>query len=370
MSYFPSGGFDWETLSSMEGGFNPSRLKDALELADTFESPWPYDLDAAGSVPGLTDIEKPPYNQALGPYKPRGRNNGCILKNGKIVAQWGDVDRVDMTFSIAKSYLSILTGIAIGDGLITDVDALVSKTVTTGEFASEQNMSISWRHLLDQTSEWEGTLWEKPDLVDRNRQVGARADNSKKGEHRDLQKPGTFYEYNDVRVNLLAMSLLHAFRRPLPEVLKERIMDPIGASDNWVWNGYRNSYVKIDGKLMQSVPGGTHWGGGIQISTMDHARFALMVHNDGEWDGKQLLPEGWCQSLHKPSKVNEGYGFLWWLNANKALWPGCPINSYAAIGAGTSIIWINPDDDLIVIARWIHDEKTAELLSTIVQAQS
>ena len=370
MSYFPSGGFDWETLSSMEGGFNPTRLKDALELADTFESPWPYDLDTAGSVPGLTDIEKPPYNQALGPYKPRGRNNGCILKSGKVVAKWGDVDRVDMTFSIAKSYLSILTGIAIGDGLITDVDALVSKTVTTGEFASEQNMSISWRHLLDQTSEWEGTLWEKPDLVDRNRQVGAKADNSKKGEHRDLQKPGTFYEYNDVRVNLLALSLLHAFRRPLPEILKERIMDPIGASDNWVWNGYRNSYVKIDGKLMQSVPGGTHWGGGIQISTMDHARFALMVHNDGEWDGKQLLPEGWCQSLHEPSKVNEGYGFLWWLNANKALWPDCPISSYAAIGAGTSIIWINPNDDLIVIARWIHDEKTAELLSTIVQAQN
>ena len=54
------------SFSSMEGGFNPSRLKDALELADTFESPWPYDLDTAGSVAGLTDIEKPPYNQPLG----------------------------------------------------------------------------------------------------------------------------------------------------------------------------------------------------------------------------------------------------------------------------------------------------------------
>ena len=116
MSYFPSGNFDWEKISSIEGGFNPSRLIDALKLANTFESPWPYDLDTAGSVPGLTDIEKPPYNKALGPYKPRGRNNGCILKSGKIVAQWGDVDRVDMTFSIAKSYLSILTGVAIKDG--------------------------------------------------------------------------------------------------------------------------------------------------------------------------------------------------------------------------------------------------------------
>jgi CubicO group peptidase (beta-lactamase class C family) len=103
---------------------------------------------------------------------------------------------------------------------------------------------------------------------------------------------------------------------------------------------------------------------------MDHARFALLVHNNGEWDGNRLLPEGWCQSLHKPSKINEVYGFLWWLNTNEALWPGCPTNSYAAIGAGTSIIWINPDDDMIVVARWINDKKTAQLLSTIVRAKN
>lgn len=369
MSYFPSANSKWETVSASECGFNQQRLDQAVKLADTFESDWPYDLDAAGSVPGLTQIEKPPFNEALGPFKPRGRNNGCIFKGGKLAAQWGEVDRVDMTFSIAKSYLSILTGLAIGDGLVVGVDALVGDTVKTGEFESEQNRTIAWRHLLEQTSEWEGTLWDKPDLIDRNRQVGRNADNSRKGEHRDLQPPGTFYEYNDVRVNLLSLSLLHAFRRPLPEVLKERIMDPIGASEQWVWNGYRNSFVEIDGKTMQSVPGGTHWGGGIQISTMDHARMALLIQNDGVWDGNRLLPEGWCNGLRTPSKVNEGYGSLWWLNTNEANWPSCPTNSYAAIGAGTSVIWINPDDDMIVVARWIQDEKVADLLAAIVSAQ-
>ena len=366
MTYFPKIGSAWESIEASECGFDASRLQQAIESAEGYESPWPYDLDKAGSVPGLTQIEKPPWNEALGPFKPRGRNNGCILKGGKIVAQWGEVERVEMTFSIAKSYLSVLTGLAISDGLIAGVDALVGDTVKTGEFDSEQNRTIAWRHLLEQTSEWEGTLWDKPDLVDRNRQVGPGSDNSRKGEHRDLQTPGTFWEYNDVRVNLLGLSLLHAFRRPLPEVLKERIMDPIGASDEWVWNGYRNSFVEIDGKTMQSVPGGTHWGGGIQISTMDHARFALMIHNDGVWDGKRLLPEGWCNSLHTPSEINEGYGFLWWLNANEANWAGCPTNSYAAIGAGTSIIWVSPDDDMIVIARWIHDEKVARMLADFV----
>ena len=174
MSYFPKKNKQWETLSPTAGGFDEIRLKNALELADKFESPWPYDLDIAGSVPGLTDIEKPPYNEVLGVFKPRGRNNGCILKGGKIAAQWGDVDRVDMTFSIAKSYLAILTGIAIGDGLISNVDALVRDSVRSGEFDSQQNKTISWRHLLEQTSEWEGTLWGKPDSIDRNRQVELR----------------------------------------------------------------------------------------------------------------------------------------------------------------------------------------------------
>ena len=65
---------------------------------------------------------------------------------------------------------------------------------------------------------------------------------------RTLQNPGTLREYNYVRVNRLALALLHVFRRPLSEILKERIMDPIGASDTWQWHGYENSWVEIDGR--------------------------------------------------------------------------------------------------------------------------
>ena len=91
-------------------------------------------------------------------------------------------------------------------------------------------------------------LWDKPDSVDHNRQVGLGNDNSRKGTVRELERPGTRFEYNDVRVNRLALSLLRLLRRPLPEVLREAIMDPIGASDSWAWRGYRNSTVEIDGK--------------------------------------------------------------------------------------------------------------------------
>ena len=223
-------------------------------------------------------------------------------------------------------------------------------------------------HLLTQTSEWEGTLWDKPDLVDRNRQVGPGTDNSRKGEHRDLQPPGAYWEYNDVRVNLLALSLLHVFRQPLPEVLKERVMDPIGASDTWRWLGYRNAFVEIDGRTMQSVPGGTHWGGGIQISTLDHARFALLVHRDGVWDGTKLLPDRWCAALREPCAINPGYGYLWWLNTGRREWPGAPASAYAAIGAGSNLILIDPEHDLILVARWIEQGAVGELVGRVVGA--
>jgi len=369
MPYFPTKTSKWRKLCAAESGFDTDRLDKLIQSIDKFESSWPYNLELAKNLPGLTEFEQAPYNEVLGPLKPRGRNNGCVLKNGMIVEKWGDVERVDMTFSIAKSYLAVLTGIAIGDGLIKNVDTLVSDTITLDEFNSEQNMRITWRHLLEQTSEWEGTLWEKPDLIDRNRQLGPQADNSRKGQHRDLNPAGTFYEYNDVRVNLLALCLLYTFKRPLPEILKERIMDPIGASEKWVWHGYKNSFVEIDNQILQSVPGGTHWGGGIQISTMDHARFSLLIHNRGVWNGKRLLPEDWCDQLRKPSRLNANYGFLWWLNTNGNKWVGCPNNSYGAIGAGSNIIWINPDTDVIVVARWIEDSKVSQLLKEIVLAQ-
>ena len=368
MDYFPTTDEAWEQAAPAEAGFSDDRLAAALAFAEANESPWPYDLEKAGNVPGLSQFEKPPWDEALGPFKPRGGASGLVLRGGRIVGRWGDIGRVDMTFSIAKSYLAVLAGLAIGDGLIGDVDDKVADSVTGETFASEHNRTITWRHLLTQTSEWEGTLWDKPDLVDRNRQVGEGSDNSRKGEHRDLQTPGTYWEYNDVRVNVLALALLYVFRRPLPEVLKQRIMDPIGASEGWSWLGYRNSFVEIDGERMQSVPGGTHWGGGIQISTPDHARFGLLMQRDGMWNGQRLLPEGWVDALRTPSSVNAGYGYLWWLNTDHQMWSAAPETSYAASGAGNHLLWIDPDHDMVLVARWIEKDAVSGLVTHVMEA--
>jgi len=343
------------------------KIGDLLAFAEQSETVWPKDL-TAGNLPGLTEIEPPPWNAVLGPLFPRGGPSGLVLQKGEVVAEWGEPARCDLTFSIAKSYLSILAGLALGDGLIGSLDERVADRLPGPDFDGPHNGSITWRHLLTMTSEWEGTLWDKPDLVDRNRQLGPDADNSRKGQHRDLQTPGAYWEYNDVRVNLLSLCLLRLFRKPLPRVLKERIMDPIGASDTWSWHGYKNSWVEIAGERMQSVPGGSHWGGGMRINSLDHAKFGQLILNGGVWNGERLLPEGWTDQIRNPCAVNDGYGLLWWLNPQGKEWPSAPANSFAALGAGSNVLWITPDQEIVLVARWIDQAATDGLIGKVMAA--
>lgn len=105
----------------------------------------------------------------LGPYKDWAATSGLILRHGYIVAEWGDTRRVDMTFSVAKSYLSTVAGLAFDRGLIPDVNRPVRELVRDGGFDSDHNAQITW----------------------------------------------------------------HQWNRPLPEVFAEMVMDSIGASDTW-----------------------------------------------------------------------------------------------------------------------------------------
>ena len=368
-AYYPPRG-DWARVSPAEAGFDPGRLAEAVGFAEANESPWPRTMYLeTGEYIGTADMgEAPPWNDVLGEVRPRGGAGGLVIRSGRIAAEWGDTNRRDMTFSIAKSYLAVLAGVAIERGLIRSIDDPVRDYSLDDGFTSPQNRDITWRHLLDQTSEWQGTLFGKPDAVDRHRQVGPGTGAKPKGSHRDLQRPGTYWEYNDVRVNRLALSLLHVFRRPLPEVLRETIMDPIGASPDWEWRGYRNSTVEIDGKPMESVSGGAHWGGGMFISARDHARLGYLIQRRGTWDGRQLLSESWIDALTTPCAINPIYGLLWWLNTDRAYYAAAPETSFFAVGMGTNLIWIDPALDLLVVARWVNKERVGDLIASVMKA--
>jgi len=362
----------WARLSAADAGIDGARLDAAVAFACAHDSPWPQSLYYADGryVGNVEWKETGPWSKIVGPVLPRGGPAGVVLKGGRVLAEWGDTVRPDMTFSVAKSYLAVLAGLAVADGCITDIDEPVGATVQGHWFASPNNARVTWRHLLQQSSEWQGELWGKSDQVDHNRQTGVGADQSRKGQRRELSAPGTCFEYNDVRVNLLAFCLLQRFGRPLPDVLRERVMDPIGASRTWEWHGYSTSWTEVGGRRVQSVAGGGHWGGGMVIAARDHARLGLLMARGGRWGERQVLPESWVRETFSPSPTNPGYGCLWWLNAGAVRRPAASPSSVFAVGAGNHLIWIDPDHDLVTVLRWIDGAAVGGFMARLMAAMT
>ena len=340
-------------------------LATAASHAAENETKWSRDLEA--EIPRQFE-EAPPGNAILGPVRPRGGPNGLILRGGHIVAEWGNTRQIDQTFSVAKSYLSILAGLAFDRGLIRDVHEPVRETIDDGGFDPPHNHKITWHHLLQQTSEWEGTLWDKPDLIDRNRRVGGQQGTAKKGTHRDLRAPGEYWEYNDVRINRLSLALLRLWQRPLPELFRELVMDPIGASRDWEWRGYRNSTVTVDGRAVESVAGGSHWGGGVFIHARDQARIGLLMQRGGMWGDKRILSAEWIERSRAPCPLFPIYGYLWWLNTERRRYPSAPAGSYYASGAGGNLTWIDPEHDLVAMLRWTDPAATDRFMALVMAA--
>lgn len=370
MSAFPSEAGAWPGEDAEKLGFDREALQKAVAFAEANESTnWPRHMvnnqGVYDSSTGLAD--GPEYNELLGPVKaPRGGPNGLIIRHGFAAAQWGDTFQVDMTFSISKSYLALLALLAVQDGLIEDLHRPVRSHGLDDGFEAPQNQDISWHHLLTQTSEWEGTLWDKPDLADRNRSVGG--DDSLKGSYRALQAPGKYWEYNDVRVNRLSLSLTRLWGRPLSAVLQERIMQPIGASADWEWPAYRNAVIDIDGGPVPVLPGGGHWGGGLWVHSQDHARVAWLVSNRGAWQGTQVLEPELADLLQTQAPGNPQYGYLWWLNAKRGILSAAPESSMLCRGAGSHLIWIDREHDLVTVTRWLDSNHWDSFSSLVLEA--
>lgn len=340
--YYPGAWDDWERKKPEDGGLDPKSVAKAIAIAQTQETTigprenYPIYIKFRNTAKRFDD------GKVYGPTKPRGGTNGLIIRHGFIIAEWGDTYRADMTHSVTKSYLSTIAGLALDQKLIRNIHDPVKEYVQDGHFDSPHNAQITWHHLLQQTSEWDGTLWAKHYAAGNPNDV-----------LREPQDPGTYFEYNDVRVNLLALALLQVWRQPLPQVLKRKIMDPIQASCTWRWFGYQNSWITIDGLKIQSVSGGGHWGGGLQICSRDHARFGYLFLRQGKWRNTRLISENWIEMATKPSHHNPSYGYMWWLNTNHQCLPNAPETSYFASGLGGNRIWVDPEDDIVMVLRWM-----------------
>jgi CubicO group peptidase (beta-lactamase class C family) len=354
-TYFPPPG-QWQHHRPSDEGMDDAKLAEAIAWAQTQETDWPKDFSKQTEI----------FGKPLGPVPTtRASTNGLIIRRGYIIAEFGDTTAVDPTYSVAKSYLSTILGLTLDRGTIPHITDPVANLIHDGGYdphTSPHNAKITWQHHATQTSEWEGELFGKSHTF-----IGAEDFGKEARKPRDLHDPGTFYEYNDVRINRLSLSLLELWQRPLPDVLKTEIMDPIGASNTWHWYGYSTSTVTINGQPMQSVSGGTRWGGGLWMSSLDHARFGYLILRKGRWQNKQLISEHWLQEATRPQGVNPEYGYLWWLNT-KNRWPNAPANTFAALGAGNNSIWIDPDHDLVVVWRWHRANSQNEFYKRILDS--
>ena len=370
-SYFPSAQ-NWEQKTPAESGLDNTKIEEAITIAKSAETKNPRNME----ISHYQSFGKEPFGEGIGPFAERGDPTGLIIYKGYIVATWGEPARCDMTHSVTKSFLSSVIGLAVDQGLIRNVNDTVAAYVPPIElftpsqvnrsadlvgqpqllqpFVTPHNKTLTWDHMLRQTSDWEGTLWGKPEWADR-----PDVDPSKWIRKRNT--PGTVFEYNDVRVNALALAATSVWRKPLPQVLKQYIMDPIGASNTWRWTGYRNAWIVLDGQPVQSVSGGGHWGGGMFINAYDMARFGLLTLHRGNWNGKQLLSEQWIQQSLTPTAAKTDYGYMnWFLNTDKKMLPSAPASAFVHVGNGNNLIYVDPEHDLIAVVRWIADMKSMD----------
>jgi CubicO group peptidase (beta-lactamase class C family) len=323
-----------------------AKLKEAVAWAEAHGSKWDFEKDQVrvfGKVLGALPAQ-------------RAATNGIILRHGYIVAEFGDTKTNDPVYSVAKSFLSTTASIAFAKGLIRSVDDRVADYIHDGGYDSPHNARITWKNHLQQESEWEGEMWGKNANF-----LGLEEFGGGRMKPREIHDPGTYYEYNDVRINRFALSLARVFGKGLPAVLKANIMDEIGASSEWRWQGYgAGSTVEINGKPVESVSGGTRWGGGLWINSQDLARFGLLILNKGNWEGRQLVSDKWLKEATTPSAHGPDYGYLWWLNTKQKQWPSGVASSFAAIGNGGNIIWIDPEHDIVLVWHWHESGKAMD----------
>ena len=326
---------------------------------------WPEDIRV---VIESETFDPPPWNIVLGPVRPRGGPSGAVVRDGRIVATWGDTARPDMAFSVTKSYIGLLAAAALDKGLLSDLSRPVSALIDDPAFASARNRTVTWRQLLDQTSEWEGTLFGVPDTVDRDRQLAPTDDPERFDRATPLHVPGTYWDYNDARVNALCLALTRLYGRSLRDVLAD--LHPAFADrDGWHWDGYGpRSEIEIEGLATPVVVGGGHWGGGMAATVRHHLALGGLVLGRGEFEGRRALSPEALDMLLTPCKLQPVYGGLWWLNTDRRLFSSAPRDSVLAIGVGSTIIWISPSLRIVACIRWVSAGAVDGVLSAAVRA--
>ena len=126
--------------------------------------------------------------------------------------------------------------------------------------------------------------------------------------------------------------------------------------------------VEIDGRMIESVSGGTHWGGGMLIHAEDQARIGLLMLRRGEWNGRRILPESWIAKSLRPCALNPVYGLLWWLNTGSGRYKSAPEDSFFAIRRRRQSDLDRATQEMVAVLRWTDPTAMDTFIRFIMQA--
>ena len=232
-----------------------------------------------------------------------------------------------ISFSVTKSISSLLIGAAIEDGFINSVDEPVINYLPRLRGTGYENTTI--RNVLNMAS---GVRWDET-------YSDPESDVAKAGGLNGVElvrylgtlptdaEPGEVFNYNTGETNLVGEILRAAIGNNAATYLTHKVWQPFGMEYDAYWS--------------LGTPGGGELGGCCLNATLrDYARVGLFALNNGRLrDGTSVLPENWMNESVESSKGYEGYGYLWWLFADRG---------YAALGIFGQTIRIYPDDNLII----------------------
>lgn len=231
-----------------------------------------------------------------------------VIKNGKIAYEryglGNTEDSLWISFSVAKSVVSMLVGAAIEDGYIKSVDEKVTDYLPRLQGSSYSAATI--RNIMQMSS---GVLWNE-DYADPQSDVATVDWNTLRlfetlGSKPRAAEPGEVFNYNTAETNLVGTLLRSAIGNNLSTYLSEKIWQPFG--------------MEADANWQLTEPGGGEFGGCCISATLrDYGRIGLFalhttLHDGRLADGSQVLPERWMAESTSSSKGFAGYGYLWWL---------------------------------------------------------
>ncbi len=280
-----------------------------------------------------------------------------VIHNDAIVFEEyyrGNTDATQcISWSVGKSFVSALMGIAVEDGLIEDIQDPVTKYVPVLKGSGYDGVSI--KDVLQMSS---GVRWNE-DYADVNSDISrmgrAIALNTSLDEFTATlereREPGTLNHYVSMDTQVLGMVLRSVTGQTLSSYLEDKIWTKIGMESDAYW--------LVDGNGMELAFGG------LNVVLRDYARFGRLYLNNGNWNGEQIISEDWVQASITPdapylmpgvkagSDWNMGYGYQWWL-------PDNPEGDYMAIGIYNEFIYIHPELNVVIAKTSAYADYTID----------